>query len=304
MASIDLANLGTTIMRSNGSAGQSLYNTAGRTLIAKGDALAVDAGGADHYRLLPGPPPVAPGLPPLSPTCTHDMVNDTTIAGVSALKTSYSAGADTVFLPFQANVISSAVLDGSGAGAVDYFFTAELSGCSIFIDKDPVSQRVIVYHANGLGRCATAQQIQNDWHMEWLTTPHTNYMVNLYNEAHNRYLPSCPGLVQQGVLSKAQYGATIQAEIARKVHMNRSKVNLLWGTNVFGERVGNTWNFYYQVFGGLEEYERPITAPKRWKETAALVHAGASAGDAWKRGREVRGRGTVDVWDHALFCSC
>src|SRR3954454_17579139 len=122
MASINLANPGTTIMRSSGSPGQSLYNTAGRTLTAKGDAAAVDAGGADHYRLLPAAPPVPPGLPPLSPTCTHDMVNDTSIARVAALKTAYSAGVDTVFLPFQANVISSAVLDGSGAGAVNDFF--------------------------------------------------------------------------------------------------------------------------------------------------------------------------------------
>ena len=264
MANIDVTNLGTIIMSTGSDPGFKLYNSAGQELLAdKPDATAANP--PDHYRLLPQAAPVAAAPPPprpLSPTCRHDMVAH---AHTGGLKADFAAGNDTVFLPFKANIIASAVLDG-GAGA-SYFFTAPLSGCSIFVDKDPTTGRVIVYHANGLGRCANAQQIQNDWHVEWVPTPHTNYMDPLYNLAHASYQAIYTNLTLQGTLTKAQYGATVQQEIARKAGQGRSRPTLIWGTHVFGYRQGTVWRFYYQTFGGMEEYDRPLYAPKRWLKT-------------------------------------
>jgi hypothetical protein len=283
MVLLNLGIIGTTIMRSTGDPGQVAYNVAGNALVEKPTTTAVTAN--DHFKLLPPPPPPpAPApLQPTSPTTGHDMVNDNQIAGVAALKSDFVAGNDTVFLPFKANVISSAVLAG-GAGP-SYFFTAELSGCSIFIDRDPASGHVIVYHANAMGLSPNAQAVQANWMAEWSANPHLNYMVPLYNMAHTSYLGAYPGLVAAGQLHKLQYGATIQQEIRRKAQMDRSKVGILWGTNVFGVRNGAQWAFSYQTFGGLMEYERPFYAPKRWTD-----------------GKDVRGRGTVQVWDSQQFC--
>ena len=323
MANIDVGNLGTTIMRSAGSdPGFRLYNSAGQELQAdKPDAAAANP--PDHYRLLPQPAPVAapappaaapgpPPPPPLSPTCAHNMIADTQTGG---LKGDFAAGNSTVFLPFKANIIASAVLDGA-AGA-RYFFTAELSGCSIFVDKDPATGRVIVYHANGRDRCANAQQIQDNWQVEWVPTPHTNYMDPLYNLAHASYQATYRALTLQGTLTKAQYGKVVRQEIARKAGQGRSRPNMLWGTNVFGVRNGAVWSFYYQTFGGLEEYDRPVYSSKRWQKTYEAYDKSLgfkqAAKAALKAGKEVRNRGfgpgagpsaAVQILDHQLFCQC
>lgn len=288
MAHFDPANLPGIIMRSNGNPGYNPTNNAGAPLTEKVGTAAPTL--ADHYKLpgiLPPPPPPAPAV--LASTCTHDMVGDTSMAGVAGLKTQFTAagaGGDTVFLPFKANVISSAVLR-VGLGAPDFFFTAELSGCCIFADHDTTAGVVIVYHANGMGLTPNAAAVQANWMQAWLPTPQT-YMVSLYTVAHNSYLASYPNLVAvaNGICDKQTYGRTIKQEIQRKVNQGRTKVDLLWGTNVFGVRNGANWDFYYQTFGGLEEYERPDTAGKRWTN-----------------GKKVVGRGAVKVWDTAKFCT-
>ncbi len=314
MAVIDVANLNAVIMRSAGSdPGHLLYNAAGHALAAdKPDAAAANPG--DHYMLRPAPvipvPVVAPP-PPLSPTCNHDMTAAPPPL-VGGLKVDFSVGNTTVFLPFKANIIASAVLEG--AAGPGFFFTAELSGCSIFIDKHPGTGRVIVYHANGRNRCATAAQIQANWQVEWVPTPHTNYMDPLYALAHASYLASYPGLALQGTLTKAQYGNTIQQEITRKAGQGRNRPTMLWGTNVFGVRNGAVWSFYYQTFGGMEEYDRPFYSPRRWKETKQALGAGKSFTESIRTGKEVRSRGFghggayntqgLLVLDHQMFCQC
>ena len=49
--------------------------------------------------------------------------------------TNPSGAGDAVFLPFFKDNICSAVVPISAATHVDYFFTAELSGCTVFIDR-------------------------------------------------------------------------------------------------------------------------------------------------------------------------
>ena len=258
---VTTATFATVITRSAGMAGgvAKPLNAGGQAVDAVANTPASSAAvnaGTDHFKLAPGT------------TVAHVTQADAITGGTMV---GYQAGTDSVFLQFNANVISSCVLPTAGPSL---FFTAQLSGCSIFVDEDQATGEAIVYHANGMHFSASAAQVKQNWLMEWATTAET-YCTNLYNAAHADHLAARPQLVAVGHVHKSGYAALIKAEIARKRAMGRSNVDVLWGTNIVGFRTGTSWDFQYQAWIGMVDYDRPIYAPARWVGSKHVKKTGA-----------------------------
>ena len=195
--------------------------------------------------------------------------------------TTPTGAGDAVFLPFFANNICSAVVPISAATHVDYFFTAELSGCSVFIDRvtavpgarpgTPPLVAVgdlIVYHGNALSRCADAAAVRANPAAS-AQVPARNHMRNtLYPNAvadYNAPAPGGAGLTVQrvGLRERNVYLLTVEAEMAVRRGAGRRDVGYTCGTNVMGFRTGPAWQFWYQTWGWVTDDRHNATGAAR-----------------------------------------
>jgi hypothetical protein len=184
-------------------------------------------------------------------------VYDDWCGGVSFYSAANGVGGNTrkcYYLPFFANKISQITLGNQA----DYFFTDNLSGCTVFIDNTTTPANPVVCHGN-------AKAISAD--------PNPNvprdYMRGMYAHlGHNVDLR----------LEKADYWnanaqATLTGEVTRKGGWNLShgwrdiQMSGLIGAFVVGFRdtVTDTWSFYYQTLGVLQ-YSRPWFSPSRYSK--------------------------------------
>ena len=183
---------------------------------------------------------------------------------------------DAVFLPFFANNICSAVLPTAAGSNVDTFFTAEMSGCSIFIDRvtavpapvggvaNPIAVGdLVVYHANAMSRSANAATVLAN-PAATANVPARNHMRNVhYARAAASYTNNAPGpgltLQRVALCERGVYMQVVEGELARKRAMGRTNVLFSGGTNVMGFRVGAGWQFWFQTWGWVT-YDRPASA--------------------------------------------
>ncbi|WP_225408474.1 hypothetical protein [Stigmatella hybrida] len=159
------------------------------------------------------------------------------------------AANQSVFLEFYPNQITSCRLPAGGL--VSYFFTAQLSGCAIFVDQLPAGD-VIVYHANAM-RFSLPQAQAQAQPLDYETPNAVNYLNALHAHARAHY----PGAVNLGSTFKSAYNAAVATEAQRKRNQLRSNVDFVGGTSVFGFKVAGVWEFYYQTWGYVT-YRRPF----------------------------------------------
>lgn len=173
-----------------------------------------------------------------------------------------AAGGDTFFLPFNNNQIHSVALPAHPAvGGVRFVFTVNLSGCALFVDDDVANGKVYFHHANCMGG---AYNVANP--VTAAPTDQTPAAVARLNQLHNRALVrfGWGGAVPRASLFKATYNAQVDAEWLRKQGQGRTHVQHLAGTTAWGFYNGAAWEFWYQTFGAMT-YDRPLTAPARWR---------------------------------------
>ncbi len=182
---------------------------------------------------------------------------------------------DAVFLPFFQNNICSAVVPGNPASNVNYFFTAEMSGCMILIDQitalpapAPAGMAVgdfIVYHANAMSRCANRATLLTNPAARANTTARNHMLNTLYAQAVGDYTAT-PGfaVARVGLCAQAVYMNVAWAEVDRKRAQGRTNVEFQGDTNVMGIRVGAAWQFWFQTWGWVT-YTRPIPSAKLYK---------------------------------------
>ena len=272
----------TTIFRSGSYNGAAANAPA--TLLGVGGAL--NPGDADQHGM----------VPPGRYASASDQAHPDGIGRLVSFTNPTGAG-DAVFLPFFANNICSAVVPTSPASHVDYFFTAELSGCAVYIDRvtavPPPRPGVpaliavgdlIVYHANALSRCANQATIMANPAAS-AQVPARNHMRNvLYQAGAADYTAPSPGgagltLQRVGICERSVYLLTVEAEMARKRAQGRTNVGYTCGTNVMGFRIGAAWQFWYQTWGWVT-YERP-------EKTAAKFFYG----------EKKKAKGDAKIWD-------
>jgi hypothetical protein len=203
--------------------------------------------------------------------CTHTLVGlaaGGAVANVGQPVVSYriaftpSATGDTFFLPFNNNQIHSVALPlNPGPLDVRHVFTANLSGCALFIDTDPVNNLLYFHHANCIGGLYNVANptthppsTQTPAAVGRLTTLHQNGLT--WFGWHANVVPATS-------LFKSTYYAQLDTEWRRKRSQFRFNVEAWGGTTAWGFYNGASWEFWYQTFGSMT-YSRPFFAPKGW----------------------------------------
>jgi len=174
-----------------------------------------------------------------------------------------------MYLPFAENVISSVRLPGSGAGNIDYCFTAELSGCSFWIDELTGSNDLVVYHANGL-EAGKRQASMSSTITDQLAK---SYMVGLHTKAHGVNARTLGTLVNRASLFKETYLQCVKDWVAHKRAAGRTDVVASPGTNVIGFRIGGQWQFWWQTWA-LVAYKRPADKKNPLKDKEVKLQYG------------------------------
>jgi hypothetical protein len=151
-------------------------------------------------------------------------------------------------LPWATTAITRIVLGNNG----NFFFTAPLTGCTIFIDDNYVGGPH-VYHANagnipnGADKDSFMQGAFRDWS----------------GRAHNA--PGVRSFVSRPLIGVNANSVLPIAQALEQRKQGHGRINVQWltiGANVMGVRTGpGAWTFYWQVVG-LLEYDRP--AIRRW----------------------------------------
>jgi hypothetical protein len=211
---------------------------------------------------VPPPPGGPPALASTVFVSTRDPQDDVETGGK---KVGFGVPAappakNSLFLPFEANMISYALLPAAAGSDIDFFYTAPLSGCSVFIDRIPATGDLVVYHANRL-----ALTVRADPAAYLAATP----LAGQYPEARDQMradhtalqalIPGGPVPVAQ--LERAAYLAPVETEKNRKLAQGRTEITAVSGTHVMGFRIGGAWQFWWQTWARLS-YTRPALAPK------------------------------------------
>lgn len=152
------------------------------------------------------------------------------------------------FLPWRTNTITSI---GLGNNA-NFFFTAPLSGCKVYIDRVGGGAPT-VYHANAGGIPANNKERYMDMSFQ-AASGHliTNHNVKTFNTRMN-----IMALTTESTLPIAA-GMANRKSGRNLVHGRRRDVKWrITGGNLMGRRTAiHTWNFYWQLVGVME-YKRP-----------------------------------------------
>ncbi len=166
---------------------------------------------------------------------------------------------DTIYLKYFDEEITSVRLPCPAPAGVTLFVTDTLTGCKFFVDTIAGSTDLMAYHANthqfsaGAGADCDAQ-----------TPGASGVLDQLHTDAVNDYLAH--GIVLNNAANCAKptyYGAGGQAERQKRVDgrgqgptFQAGQATFAGGCTIVGFPVGNTWQFYYQVYGTVD-YSRP-----------------------------------------------
>jgi hypothetical protein len=167
-----------------------------------------------------------------------------------------NAAGNTIYLPYNDDKITSVRLPNPPPAGVDFFLTANMSGCKFFVDTIGGSNDLIVYHAN------THQH----------GSPPHNSPVNSQSAAavlvldamHTRAQGDYGGLALANVATCDKHHYYSQAALAEQRKFNQGRrlnypgmpapvaPEFAGGCSVMGFFIGAAWEFYYQTWGGVD----------------------------------------------------
>ena len=226
-----------------------------------------------HFSLsfgAPPPPPVggaAPAVRPFAsaattPSCFEGAYAHNANTGGQTVPFTAGGATRVVYLPFVASMVCSAILPGNAAAGVDRFYTDNLSGCTVFIDRVVGTNDIVVYHGN-----RTDQTVMADPATYVATTPFVLQYLPARTSMRNDHTAAQADLLAQMApgsalaslarCERATYFLPVENEMVRKRGQGRTNVDIgAAGTNVMGFRVGTSWRFYWQTWA-LLVYDRP-----------------------------------------------
>jgi len=179
--------------------------------------------------------------------------------GGSKVKCKRNSFGRSIYLPYIQNKITSTRLEPP-RGKIDFFYTANMSGCKFYVDAIQGSNDLIVYHANIMGRGGETPS--------WQGSDVKNRLEELHRLAQQDYYTPRHSLKTIKTLEKGDYlkGADPLVNIKKtrvrerknplKLAIRTRNVGFAGGTAIFGYPKGNAWRFYYQTWGRVY-YERP-----------------------------------------------
>lgn len=215
-----------------------------------------------------------------------------------------NAGGNTIYLPYNDNHITSVRLPVPPPGGVNFFLTANMSGCRFFVDTINGSNDLMVYHANTHQHAAPAHNVAANFQ-----DPNATIVLNtLHHLAQGDYAPlvlhnvadlAKPAYYQQAALleqQKANRGRRLVFNTGTAVAPNIQQFTPEFngGCSVMGFFTAGAWHFYYQTWGDVE-YDRPTGAKAvakdlgtlHWKSVHKLRTQGAHKAAAYANMRVV-----------------
>jgi hypothetical protein len=190
-----------------------------------------------------------------------------------------NAGGNTIYLPYNDNKITSVRLPVPPPGGVNFFLTANMSGCRFIVDTINGSHDLIVYHANTHQHPAPAHNAAANFQ-----DPNASIVLNtLHHLAQGDYAPlvlhnavalSKPAYYQQAaVLEQQKFNRgrrfVYNAGTAPAPNMQAVRPEFTGGCSVMGF-FNAGWHFYYQTSGDVD-YDRP-TGAKAVAKDLVTVH--------------------------------
>lgn len=187
---------------------------------------------------------------------------DLTTPGVTMVVGERNPNGNAIYLPFREDAICSVEMEPPGNG-VDFFFTANMSGCRFLVDEIRGSKNIMVSHANkkGGGRGTWEERVPS-----WQDPEVQRNLVALHQEARRDH--GIAKLTNRITFSKGDYLKCADPLVAikkQRVRARKEKRNLGirnrefvfegW-TVIFGYPHGSEWRFYYQTVG-RSFYTRP-----------------------------------------------
>lgn len=214
-------------------------------------------------------PPAAPPAPrattssATTPICAEGAYSADASTGGQKVPFVAGGGHGVIYLPFVQTMICSAIVPGGAGSGVDRFYTDNLSGCSIFIDRVTGTQDFVVYHGNrtDLTTVPNAPQYLAATPFASQYLPARNMMRINHTSAQADLLAQMApgsGLTPVARCERATYFLPVENELNRKRAQGRARVDIAAaGTNVMGFRVaGASWEFWWQTWA-LLTYDRP-----------------------------------------------
>ncbi|MBU8899584.1 hypothetical protein DRW03_03445 [Corallococcus sp. H22C18031201] len=184
---------------------------------------------------------VQPDHPHVPATCYFDV----NAGGIAQYKIKFEKNGSrgwkpAFYLPFKENLIVGMEL----SDRANFFFTANLSGCSVYVERDTITNRLRVYHANGM----RLTQHGGDQGAQ-------DYMDRLYMAAR----PANSQLISR--CDPALYNRQVLVYMNRKRAKEYQNVSTLGFTTVYGFRTGpDQWSFYFQTCAQFN-YTQPGLTP-------------------------------------------
>jgi hypothetical protein len=224
-------------------------------------------------------------------------------------KGTLNAAGNTIYLPYDDDKITSMRLPVPPPPGVNFFLTANMSGCRFIVDSIAGSNDLVVYHANTHAHAAPPHGFPANFQ-----DPGATVVLNtLHHLAQQDYAPAV--LNNAIILSKPAYynhAAVMEQQkhnrgrrfvyntgTAVAPNVQKARPEFVGGCSVMGFFVGAAWQFHFQTWGDLD-YDRPTGAGAvakdlftfHWNSIHKLRTLGAHKGVAFQNMRVV---------DHAQF---
>lgn len=232
----------------------------------------------EHEILTPTPPAAPNTAARIDCTWNPDLINPK----VKVMTATANPAGDTYYLPYDNNMITSLRLPSPPPAGVDFFLTANMSGCKFFVDSINGSADLMVYHSNARDTSPAPAHSAVDYQAPAATAE----LNRLHTAAQADYAAAPYNLVLHNVASLAKpeyYGVGALAEQRKAASRTLLMPGLVaghpgtlvlnpefWGgCSVFGFYNAG-WRFYYQAWGSVE-YERPQIEGRKAKAKAVFT---------------------------------
>lgn len=162
-------------------------------------------------------------------TCGHTVGNSQ--YGPTVKELTITAGADTIYLPYWQNCISSVVLPTTGPS---FFVTDNMSGCCLYLGTTNGGD-LVAFHANSQTGSSESEM--------------TGKPASFQSMDALRELDTLASTAKATVGVNRIVGGCGKAHYMQKVGKTTKADNWLGGTTIVGFRAGTNWEFWFQTWG-------------------------------------------------------
>jgi hypothetical protein len=162
---------------------------------------------------------------------------------------------DAVYLPYADGYITSVVLPPPTAGGIEFFFTANMTGCKFYIDRCMGTDNLVVYHAN------VPEAGRADAEADEQTSDAVDRLEAAYRAAQNYY---GSGTLQYitSVAKRRYFREPAAIERRKRLQGRLGYAGSVGGPavqtqcTIVGVPSGSAWSFHFQTTGSIM-YDRP-----------------------------------------------